>query len=97
MIVIRSCHVTLMSMTRTLSGSKKPGRRRPAAGQTMGTRLNTKNSRETDTTILMTSVVPSMPRKMTRSMSAPNSGAMTISTMTRANAAGHPHSSRNCQ
>ena len=49
------------------------------------------------TTIFTTSVVPSMPRMMTRSTSAPNNGPMTNTTRTTAGTTGTPQAMWTCQ
>ena len=57
----------------------------------------TPKRRLTETTSLVTSDTSWRPRKMTRSMVAPNSGA-TRQSMTRSEmGAGQPHSTRSCQ
>ncbi len=57
----------------------------------------TPKSRLTETTSLVTSDTSWRPRKMTFSMAAPNSGAMTQSITRRAKGAGQPHSTRRRQ
>ena len=54
-------------------------------------------SREMETTSLVASLVPSSPRKITRSSRMPNSGAATSSTTTMATGAGHPQPIVICQ
>ncbi len=54
-------------------------------------------SREIDTTSFVASLVPSSPRKMTRSSRIPNAGASTSSTRTTAIGVGHPQPTAICQ
>ena len=54
-------------------------------------------SSEIDTTSLVASLVPSSPRKITRSSSTPKSGASTNRITTTATGVGQPHPTCSCQ
>ena len=66
-------------------------------GQITLARPSSPTNRLTVTTILTTSEVPSIPRMITRSISAPNNGASTNTTSTIAGSVGTPHATWTCQ
>jgi hypothetical protein len=92
------CQLTLTPKSSMLLPSKKPWNlARLAGGQSQLANPIIAASRPTVTVTLTTSLASRRLRSTTRSIAAPNNGAITPSTTSRARGAGHPQPNLNCQ
>ncbi len=97
-VVMIEWYVMLLPPSEIRSPSKKARNpTRSSGGQIQSTAPIKPTSRPTLTMIFVTSLDPCNPRKMTRSMNAPNSGANTNRTRISEIHAGHFQSKRICQ